>query len=150
MSARRLFSRMTKAWGREGLIRSRSLWVAGAVAAGLAGGAVDAQAGIESYGGAPPNPRNYTAYETYKGPQHSVRSNLVQNYYGIGNRVCAGAFSGSAFYGSYFCASGQACHPYGGANVLYPAAHNGENFSQHMFGIDYFGVDSYSGCPIGA
>lgn len=110
--------------------------------------ASSASAGIQNYCGAPPNPRNYPGYDTCQGPNHSVRSNLVSNYYGIQNRVCAGAFSGGSFYGSYICAGGQACHDYGGGN-LNPAAHNGIGTTQQLFGTDYYGVDSYSNCPIG-
>jgi hypothetical protein len=133
------------------LLRARSrAWVAAACCAVIVSLAAvpAANAGTDTYCGAPPNPRNYGPYDSCVGPRHSMRSNLVQNYYGSPNRVCAGARHGETydFYGSFLCGSGQRCHPYSGDRLLYPVAHNGENFSQHLFGIDYYGSDSYSPC----
>jgi len=104
-----------------------------------------ASAGSEAYCGAPPNPRYYGAYDSCVGPRHSMTSNLVQNYYASPNRVCAGARHGQTydFYGHFVCGTQQTCHPYSGDRLLYPVAHNGENYGQHLFGINYYGVSRY-------
>lgn len=80
-------------------------------------------------------------YNTCEGARHSVTNNQV---FGSAS-VCAGARDASHnFYGSYVCGYGNTYHCYSGANLLYPQAHNSENFYQTISGTDGYGT---APCP---
>jgi hypothetical protein len=73
-------------------------------------------------------------FATCLGPRHSITYNQVAMH---PYTSCAGAFLSypDQFYGSYSCCEIAYCitdHPYSGANVLYPAAHNHVNGSQNI------------------
>lgn len=75
-------------------------------------------------------------YNTCEGARHSVTNNQV---WGSAS-VCAGARDEAHnFYGSYVCGGGFAYHCYSGANLLYPQAHNSENYYQTISGVDGYG-----------
>jgi hypothetical protein len=117
------------------------------VLAVLAVGAGTAAAGIDTYCG-----KNFSNFETCTGPFHTAitwSAGQHQNF-ADANRVCAGAYDSSGnFYGSYFCATGVACHVYG-SDPLTPAVHDGEDHAATDVGVSYWSQAYPPGCPAGS
>jgi hypothetical protein len=78
------------------------------------------------------------------GAAHSLRRNYAQNYYGNQSFLEAASALTTSFvqYGSWVYGYGSACHPYSGANVLYPWMYNPDSRTQTMGGVEYWGTES--------
>ncbi len=113
----------------------------------LAGTAGSASAGLDVYCG-----KTFTNYETCTGYFHTeITSSAGQHQnFADANRVCAGAYDANGnFYGSYFCATGVACHVYN-YRPLTPAVHNGEPFNANDVGVSHWSEPPAAGCPAGS
>lgn len=126
------------------------LIAASAGAAGLAASPTAALAGTQYYcigGGAGANlaPNGLPGNACY-GDRHSLNSNRVFNTDGaglIGAAALYDCLAGVCQYYNWITGNGYACHPYSGANLLYPWEANFTAFYQHVYGISYFGVDTW-------
>ncbi len=114
-------------------------------------GAGTAMAGAEYYCFGAGLTSTYYQLGTCAGERHSLNSNRVWSYYGTSHDVGAWAKDTNGnYYANYVTGSGYACHPYSGANLLYPTAVNpvipstpGATDTVTVYGIQYYGADRW-------